>query len=118
MQTVQGSGLILPPGTLPKVPLAPGDITVTIDRVYHENEGRFHENGEPVTSSEHDMVDCVFPDGAKHEFQIKTGDKVALVDGVKRLLMGKYTVTGFSVAAVPDVAVGAQIKFVSVTHSA
>lgn len=116
MPAIQASGLILPPGTLPKVALTPGDLTVKVLRVYHENEGRFHESGEPITSSDHDMVDVEMPDGAKHEFQIKSGDRIALLDGIKKLLMGKYTVTGFSVGSVPDVAVGAEFKFVSVTH--
>lgn len=117
MTTIQASGLVLPPGTLPKVALSGSDLKVKILRVYHENEGRFHESGEPVTSSEYDMVDVEMPDGAKHEFQIKSGDKVGLCDGIKKLLMGKYTVTSFNIGALPDIEVGAEFKFVSVTHA-
>jgi hypothetical protein len=117
MFSAQSSGLVLPPGTLPKVPLPAGDLTVKILRVYHENEGRLDEKGEAITTSVHDMVDVEMPDGAKHEFQIKPGDKVALADFIKKLLMGKYTVTSFNLGALPEVAVGAEFKFVSVTHS-
>lgn len=113
---VQASGLILPPGTLPKVILSPGDLTVKVLRVYPENDGHVDGAGNPATS-DHDMVDVEMPDGAKHEFQVKPGDKVALLDGIKKLLMGKYTVTGFSLTVVPEIAVGAEYKFVSVTHS-
>lgn len=116
MTGIQASGLVLPPGTLPKVALSGSDLTVKILRVYPENFAHVDAEGKQAPS-DHDMVDVEMPDGAKHEFQIKPGDKVALCDSIKKLLMGKYTVTGFNIVAVPDIAVGAEFKFVSVTHS-
>lgn len=110
----QASGSILPPGTLPKVPLPAGDLMVKILRVYPENG--FDDDGNPI-ESEHDMVDVLMPDGAKHEFQIKPGDKVGLADKVKNLLTGKYTVESFNFGAISDVVVDGEIHLVSVTHA-
>lgn len=111
---VQASGSILPPGTLPKVSLQPGDLVVKIIRVYPENG--FDDDGNPI-ASEHDMVDVLMPDGAKHEFQIKPDDKVGLADKIKNLLTGKYTVESFDFGSISDVVVDGEIHLVSVTHA-